>query len=378
LKELYEKRETELIVIRKQRTDLLQDTNPDKAEKQILNVIEVSKKNLNSKELELARYLADIQNINKSIQDISKQVEVKTANLEILNIETLPKLQLIGYKTIIEAKSNILDSKTVNQIKIRSKELEEKKISMQQTLSDKEIELEEEKKKDVIEFKISELQAKQKQLIEEADNCLREIGIISNQLQNNELMKKEIATFQQKLEIQRKEYNRWFKLNSLIGDAEGKHFSKFAQELTLSQLISLANKHLKLLNDRYRIKKSIDNTIDDIIIIDLYQGSVERSVKTLSGGESFLLSLALALGLSDLAGKNTKIESLFIDEGFGSLDQETLDIALTALEKLQIETNRTIGIISHVESLKERIRTQIVLKKSSTGYSNFTIIPTIN
>ena len=140
------------------------------------------------------------------------------------------------------------------------------------------------------------------------------------------------------------------------------------------ELMKLANRHLTKLNNRYLIKKGEENTKDDLIVIDTYQGNTIRSVKTLSGGESFLVSLALALGLSDLAGKTTKIESLFIDEGFGSLDQETLDIALNALEKLQSETNRTIGIISHVESLKERIRTRIELNKSATGYSTIEII----
>ncbi|MCF8367354.1 MAG: ATP-dependent endonuclease, partial [Bacteroidales bacterium] len=103
-------------------------------------------------------------------------------------------------------------------------------------------------------------------------------------------------------------------------------------------------------------------------------GDEKRSVKTLSGGESFLVSLALALGLSDLAASKTKINSLFIDEGFGSLDQQTLDTALSTLEKLQHETSRTIGVISHVEALKERITTQIELSQDASGNSALKII----
>ena len=99
----------------------------------------------------------------------------------------------------------------------------------------------------------------------------------------------------------------------------------------------------------------------------------QRSVNTLSGGKSFMVSLALALGLSDLAGKNTRINSLFNDEGFGSLDQETLDTALSTLERLQHETNRTIGIISHVATLKERITTQIERIKDAVGRSSIVV-----
>jgi exonuclease SbcC len=88
-----------------------------------------------------------------------------------------------------------------------------------------------------------------------------------------------------------------------------------------------------------------------------------------------VLSLALALGLSDLASRNIRIDSLFVDEGFGSLDPETLEEALTTLEQLQAESNKTVGIISHVESFKERVYTQIRLAKSNSGFSTLSIFP---
>jgi exonuclease SbcC len=97
-------------------------------------------------------------------------------------------------------------------------------------------------------------------------------------------------------------------------------------------------------------------------------------VKTLSGGETFIISLAMALSLSDMASKNVRLDSLFIDEGFGTLDPETMEVALITLEKLQSEGNRMIGIISHVESLKERIATQIKVVKSNQGYSTIEIM----
>ena len=112
---------------------------------------------------------------------------------------------------------------------------------------------------------------------------------------------------------------------------------------------------------------------DFLRVIDRYQGDVSRSVITLSGGETFLLSLALALSLSDMASHSVDLQSLFIDEGFGTLDQDTLEVALSTLERLQSESSKTIGIISHVTALQERINTQIVLHKSDTGVSTLTI-----
>src|SRR5690606_10471591 len=123
--------------------------------------------------------------------------------------------------------------------------------------------------------------------------------------------------------------------------------------------------------DRYTILKSPHNDLE-LQIIDGYQADVLRPMTSLSGGESFLVSLSLALGLSELASRKTQINSLFIDEGFGTLDAETLDVAISALEKIQ-SNGKTIGIISHVEALKERIGVQIKVQKQNGGYSKIKI-----
>jgi exonuclease SbcC len=130
---------------------------------------------------------------------------------------------------------------------------------------------------------------------------------------------------------------------------------------------------MKDLSDRYKIDKPGPDEDDGLVAIDEHMGGQRRSVKTLSGGETFILSLSMALALSDLASKNVEINSLFIDEGFGSLDSETLDQTLDSLEKLQAESSKTIGIISHVDSLKERIATQIKLKRNGQGYSSLEV-----
>jgi len=174
------------------------------------------------------------------------------------------------------------------------------------------------------------------------------------------------------MDIQQKEYKRWAKLKDIIGSADGKVFRAFAQGLTLKKLTELANRHLLQLNGRYLIHKPNDRDLA-LEIIDQHQANNIRSIHTLSGGESFLVSLALALGLSDLAGRNTQIKSLFIDEGFGTLDESALDLAISTLENLQAKGKR-IGVISHVTALKERIGTQIQLQKRGSGFSGLEIV----
>jgi len=204
----------------------------------------------------------------------------------------------------------------------------------------------------------------------------QQIGALQHKIEEDQKTQAKYKEVAAEVEREQKELFRWEKLAHLIGSADGKKFSKFAQGLTLSFLTQLANRHLQKLSDRYQILKSNDKDLE-LQIVDLYQAEVIRPMASLSGGESFLVSLALALGLSDLAGNKTRINSLFIDEGFGTLDADTLDVAITALENLQA-SGKTIGIISHVEALKERIGTQIEVSKQAGGYSKIRVKNYVN
>jgi DNA repair protein SbcC/Rad50 len=165
---------------------------------------------------------------------------------------------------------------------------------------------------------------------------------------------------------------RWDRLRELIGSGDGSKFSRFAQVLTLRQLVSRANEHLLELAPRYRLFADEARELD-LRIIDLYQANANRPMESLSGGESFLASLALALGLSELASRRHSIDSLFIDEGFGTLDAETLEVALTALENLQAR-GKTIGLISHVELLRDRLGARIEVTRGPEGVSSLHVV----
>ena len=153
------------------------------------------------------------------------------------------------------------------------------------------------------------------------------------------------------------EADLWQRLDGLIGSAKGDKYRKFAQGLTLDHLVGLANRHLARLHGRYLLRRRAGGELE-LEIVDAWQGDAARDTRTLSGGESFLVSLALALALSDLVSHRTSIDSLFLDEGFGTLDGDTLDVALDALDALNAG-GKMIGVISHVEGLKERIATQV-------------------
>lgn len=201
---------------------------------------------------------------------------------------------------------------------------------------------------------------------------LQKIGAWAQTQKDQAEKQVQFESLQQALAAQEREHRRWAALNNLIGSHDGKNFRIFAQNLNLQKLIQLANRYLRqFLNGRYQLEKRPGDNLE-LDIKDSLQANNQRSLHTLSGGETFLASLALALGLSDLASGQTKIESLFIDEGFGSLDNETLHIALNALRTLESQ-GKTIGIISHVEQLKNAIPTQIRVIKKGSGSSRIEV-----
>ncbi|WP_407435737.1 exonuclease subunit SbcC [Lelliottia sp.] len=199
------------------------------------------------------------------------------------------------------------------------------------------------------------------------ENSTRQ-GEISQQLrQDGENRQHQQALIQQIDEAARLA-DDWGYLNALIGSSTGDRFRKFAQGLTLDNLVWLANQQLNRLHGRYLLQRKASDALE-LEVVDTWQADAVRDTRTLSGGESFLVSLALALALSDLVSHKTRIDSLFLDEGFGTLDSETLDTALDALDALNA-TGKTIGVISHVEAMKERIPVQIKVKKiNGLGYS---------
>lgn len=166
------------------------------------------------------------------------------------------------------------------------------------------------------------------------------------------------------------QWQRWARLNALIGSATGDTFRKIAQAYNLDLLVHHANAQLRQLVRRYRLKRG--GSMLGLLVLDTEMGDELRSVHSLSGGETFLVSLALALGLASMASSTLKIESLFIDEGFGSLDPESLQLAMDALDGLQAQ-GRKVAVISHVQEMHERIPVQIQVSRQGNGLSTLEV-----
>ncbi len=226
---------------------------------------------------------------------------------------------------------------------------------------------------------IEELQVRQKQIEfpeqlpeaikkqqEENLNTERSLSIIEARLLQQAKNKAAVEQIAKELSEKQSVADRWAKLNKLIGSADGTKFKVIAQSYTLNLLLLHANKHLSYLSKRYKLQQ-VPGTLA-LQVVDCDMCDEIRTVYSLSGGESFLISLALALGLSSLSSNNLKVESLFIDEGFGSLDAESLRTAMEALEQLQMQ-GRKIGVISHVQEMSERISVQVQVHKKVNGKS---------
>lgn len=239
----------------------------------------------------------------------------------------------------------------------------------------------------LLKVKTADLQEHQKQSIEipEAD-ALKLSGELQGQKQALTSQKEEVAIrireddqrlqtgLQLKVELdaQQQTWERWESINELIGSKSGAKFRTFAQSLTLEALLAYSNQHLQDFAKRYSLQRVPGSDLE-LQIIDRDMADDVRSVHSLSGGESFLVSLALALGLASLSSNKTQVESLFIDEGFGSLDPETLDIAIASLDTLQA-LGRKVGVISHVPILVERIGAKVVVEKLGGGRSGVRVV----
>jgi exonuclease SbcC len=215
---------------------------------------------------------------------------------------------------------------------------------------------------------LNEILEERKAVLEQA---VKEFNEIEFKIQQDTVNKQKIGKLLKAIEAKALVVENWAKLNDIIGSADGKKFRQIAQEYTLDVLLSYANIHLEMLSKRYLLQR-IPDTLG-LQVLDQDMGNEIRTVFSLSGGESFLVSLALALGLASLSSSRMQVESLFIDEGFGSLDPTTLNVAMDALERLHNQ-GKKVGVISHVQEMTERIPVRINVSKQNSGRSKVEVM----
>lgn len=192
------------------------------------------------------------------------------------------------------------------------------------------------------------------------DDAKRQEIETASQLQADNQRRQQVASAQREMEAQKAIADQWTALNSMIGSHDGKRFRTAAQKVTFRVLLKLANDAMKTMTSRYQLLTGTQSGLA-LNVLDKDMGSIVRTSQNLSGGETFIVSLSLALGLSRMGGEHLRVDTLFLDEGFGTLDEQTLDKALYALETLQKSSGKLIGLISHVKSIRDRIDAQIVV-----------------
>ena len=307
--------------------------------------------------------LSGLQQAEEAVKANNRQLDTFLSAHEDISIERLEVLN--GYTTAQISGTNALLDADRNKVLTKETLMKEAERKRHEHLKDKP-ELQEDDTAAVLEARIKEQEPKMVEMVEQK-------GAISQELKTDEDNKKNRGKLIEEAEKRHAEYQRWSRMNQLIGDATGNKFRKIAQSYVLTSLIHSANSYMKMLTDRYTLKVAPGTFV--ISLEDAYQGYVSRAASTISGGESFLVSLALALALSDI-GQQLAVDTLFIDEGFGTLSGEPLQNAIDTLRSLHTHSGRHVGIISHVEELQERIPIQIqVIQEGNHSSSKVKIIP---
>ena len=313
---------------------------------------------------------------------IQRESEILKKDVESLNTRIAKDTEALNKAIIPTA----FTSRSAVEDAFLNTEDETKYQSILRKLEDKTLELktrkerwsisstEQEKEKD-FETSMEGAKKDRQELEQTKTKLLKETGSLKQKIALDDQIRERNKTVISEITIQEKIVHKWKTLLELIGGSKDA-FNTYVQRLTLQNLINLANIRLYKLNKRYSLKMKEEYSSGEelnFMLVDHYQADETRLVDTSSGGEKFLISLSLALGLSDLASHNVAIGSLFIDEGFGTLDNNTLETVIATLETLQAQ-GKMIGIISHVENLKERISTQIQVLKKNNGVSQVIVI----
>ena len=253
-------------------------------------------------------------------------------------------------------------AKVHTELETRRKTLEAEKIRLASELENLRSTLSSEETPETVKSKLDELRPRLEEVISRA-------AVLARDLATNEETKKSQAARLEELEKSRSNFALWDELDKLAGGSDGSKFRKVAQQITLTHLLARANKIQQSMNGRYELIANPNDTDLAIYVIDHWQGDEIRPSVNLSGGERFQVSLALALGLSSMAGEKISIDTLFLDEGFGTLDPNSLDTALNTLAHLQQSEGKCIGIISHVQSIADALPALIEVIPAGSGRS---------
>ena len=353
--------------LRRDRLELFGDKKTSDEEKRFFDAIESADKNLDGARQKESIANQTLSQQKQKIDELEKTIRNRDIQSNTANASFQERLKAFGFNDEENYKASCLSEDKRGQLARQAKKLADEKIEIASRKREKTQLLEAERIKRITDEPLEALKESVIVLTKAQRELQQEMGGIRQKLMDNQNLKKEQQERGGAIEAQTVECARWDLLHELIGSADGKKYRNFAQGLTFEMMVGHANRQLQKMTDRYLLIRDNAQPLE-LNVIDNYQAGEIRSTKNLSGGESFIVSLSLALGLSRMASKNVRIDSLFLDEGFGSLDEEALDTALEILASLRQE-GKVIGVISHVPALKERIGAQIQVTPQTGGRS---------
>ncbi len=319
-----------------------------------------------SKISELAGSLSQIQNLKAG--NITERAEKQSLFAEKLQSANFANQEIWQDHLLDEVK---VEEKTaeINNYETQAKIAKAQLEQSERSLAEKENQRQgDEKLKTLTEKSVEQLKAAFAELQTNKKQVDISYGALDKELTQDKAQRENLAGINKEIEARKKELRYWKILNSMIGSYDGSKYRGFVQSLAFKTLIGKANKELENLSDRYCIAARSGSKKLELDVIDNDMGGETRPIDNLSGGESFIMSLALALGLSKMASNRVQIDSLFLDEGFGSLDEDNLDKALRALGKIN-EKGKSIGVISHVAKIQNEIPYQIEVIPGPGGAS---------
>lgn len=359
--------EEQLNISRQRRFRIFGDQNTEEVEKQLNEKILETERQLKVQQQSLNHLGTKVSTLQERTNNLKTATENRTIRIAREEQRFQQKLTGLGIASEREFKEVLLPKEEEEKLKEYFTDLERRRTEAIALLHNTRTSLKKEQEKNLTSLPSETISA---ELITQSDDLTKlqqDLGAINNKLLHQEKARKELQNRLSYIQKQEIECDYWSHLHQLIGSADGKKFRNFAQGLTFELMVHHANRTLSKMSDRYLLLRDPNYPLE-LNVMDNYQAGEVRSTANLSGGESFIVSLALALGLSSMASRNVQVDSLFLDEGFGTLDEDSLETALETLSSLQQE-GKIIGIISHVPLLKQRITVQIQLTAGLDGRS---------
>ncbi|MEZ0149670.1 MAG: AAA family ATPase [Candidatus Reddybacter sp.] len=349
------------------RKALFEDKDPLLEESRLATAVLKAEKIVANNTLKLHAASQAATQLNTKIKTIVESLHNRAGLLSVAEEAFRQGLSKYSFVSEADFQSACLSDETREKLSREARQLSDEQSGLDARYRDRAERLKNEREKAITERTIEPLKQDLDSTTNQLKTTQQELGACQQKLDDDQTLRASQQERAAAIDAQKTECQRWDNLHLLIGSADGKKYRNFAQGLTFELLVGHANRQLQKMSDRYLLIRDKAEPLE-LNVVDNYQTGEIRSTKNLSGGESFIVSLALALGLSQMASKNVRVDSLFLDEGFGTLDEEALDTALEALSSLQ-QSGKLIGVISHVSSLKERIGTQIQVCPQTGGRS---------